>query len=926
MEIKMNQIKQIRKRFDMAYHKGEYRKCIIYGNELVELYQKDTIRYAKEYGGALHNLALVLEKSYFYQSAIETYEKCAFVKKEYGGESITYADTLNNLGILFYQLHEFEKGIAIHEEVLEIRKRKLGRKHFDTIYTAHHIGKAYMIQERYQEAFWYYEKAVRYMNMMEQVPLKQLINLYMNMAKILEILGNHRKAIQYYDTVYMGLNEQKNHNNLMSSVYLEEIAQFYEKSGFIEYAFQAYKKSIQMKKIVMKSKTLDLMHSYYRFGDLCVEHGFYNDGLKNYKEALGIVLDLFDESHLYYNEILGSISLAYAQKKDFKKALQYTQKIMEHTIIYHNENPIQKVKNYDILAQILYQMKDFKGAFMWVQTALCTLEEVSLQDSESEVEVGIFILLADIYLSMGLKYASVMSMKEAIFQMEERYGVEDERPYINLYFLLANIYADCKKFEESLSVLWKIEKIILKHYGTDHLIYSNILKVYGEVYEKSGDYLQAQHHLQGALMMERTLLDSKSTIYIQTLYDCGKLAYKIGRYEQAKRLFLENQKWNAQRSIEDKNKTTVSILYIALCYLQQNNQKEAQIHYHQAVHIQEKNPFPESREYQNLNMQYLEYYHNQNMITLDEPNKSMKKTDCIEWIGYLQEQCDALELEYEETNIHKTTLLIALGEFHFMIEEYEKAYQYFIESTTTSSDKQHIICCLLAGKTAYKLGVYEIAIQALLDAKNSIEEYDTMQNEIYLPIIYTLALCHKGKGEVSESLQIYASWNELYLNTKSPIDILYMKRLEEWANYYFENEKYKSALEQYGLLIKLQKHTMQISLKEFIYMLKMTHIYFILENKGASLEILNQCFKKLKQVDQVSDGNYHFIYDKVGCLYMLLGFEREAFEALLVAYNRHFNIGKKMSKEGISFLLSILKKYGREKEYISVKKGEKILT
>ncbi|MEI3523749.1 MAG: tetratricopeptide repeat protein [Anaerotignum sp.] len=86
------------------------------------------------------------------QKAVEYYKKAAVLKRDCSGESLSYADTVNNLAIAYNNMGEGEKARRFHGEVLKIREAKLGKDHPDTIYSLFHLGNTEEDLQQYEKA------------------------------------------------------------------------------------------------------------------------------------------------------------------------------------------------------------------------------------------------------------------------------------------------------------------------------------------------------------------------------------------------------------------------------------------------------------------------------------------------------------------------------------------------------------------------------------------------------------------------------------------------------------------------------------------------------------------------------------------------------------------------------------------------------
>lgn len=61
-------------------------------------------------------------------------------EKYLGKENSEYAKCLNNLGVLYYDMGQYEKSIGYYQEALSIRKRVLGPDHPSYAYSLYNLA------------------------------------------------------------------------------------------------------------------------------------------------------------------------------------------------------------------------------------------------------------------------------------------------------------------------------------------------------------------------------------------------------------------------------------------------------------------------------------------------------------------------------------------------------------------------------------------------------------------------------------------------------------------------------------------------------------------------------------------------------------------------------------------------------------------
>lgn len=116
MAFYIGEMKKVRNSFFEAYKDGDYKKAIVLGNKLLQIYAENDDCDCIEYAVDMSNLAMVFDRLQLYPQAEKYYKQAAELKKHCGGESLSYADTLNNLAIVYNQTSRQTEALRLPPE------------------------------------------------------------------------------------------------------------------------------------------------------------------------------------------------------------------------------------------------------------------------------------------------------------------------------------------------------------------------------------------------------------------------------------------------------------------------------------------------------------------------------------------------------------------------------------------------------------------------------------------------------------------------------------------------------------------------------------------------------------------------------------------------------------------------------------------
>jgi len=227
----------------------------------------DTTYYAKQ----LFHTAQSFEKNNQNEKAEQYYKKVKSIYETIQatlGDTI-YAMTLNNLGVLYYDMGNYEAALPLYKQALHIYSEVLRDKHSD------------------------------YAN-----SLNNLAALYYSMGVYEAALSLYKEALKIYKEVLGDSNTDYANS-------LNNLAALYYSMGVYEAALPLYKEALKIYKEALGDNNTDYANSLYNLATLYISMGIYEAALPLYKEALKIYKEVFGEKNIDYAKVLYSLGILY---------------------------------------------------------------------------------------------------------------------------------------------------------------------------------------------------------------------------------------------------------------------------------------------------------------------------------------------------------------------------------------------------------------------------------------------------------------------------------------------------------------------------------------------------------------------------------------------------------------------------------------
>jgi tetratricopeptide (TPR) repeat protein len=124
---------------------------------------------------------------------------------------------------------------------------------------------------------------------------------------------------------------------------------------------------------------------------------------------------------------------------------------------------------------------------------------------------------------------------------------------------------DTGKYKEAEAHFITAQQNLIKIHQEQSRLYSAILRNMGDLYQSMTDYERAEKCYDGALNLQRKVLEKNHFVYIATLHQLAILRLKRGQYNDGKELLTEVL--GKQCTLSGRNHSYVAITLSNIVYL-----------------------------------------------------------------------------------------------------------------------------------------------------------------------------------------------------------------------------------------------------------------------------------------------------------------------------------------------------------------------
>ncbi|NEO15426.1 MULTISPECIES: tetratricopeptide repeat protein [unclassified Moorena] len=369
----------------IAYYRlGQYRKAIEFHQQSLTLARELKNRQGEAH--SLNNLGNAYRKLGQYPKAIEFYQQSLTLARELKNRQ-GEANSLNNLGIAYDNLGEYRKAIEFHQQSLSLSREledPQGKAN-----SLNNLGNAYGKLGQYRKAIEFHQQSL---------PLYQKLEHRQGEANSLNNLGiaylqrkEYRKAIEFHQQQLALAKKLGDRQGEASS--LGNLGLAYHSLGEYRKAIEFHQQSLSRFRELehRQGEANSLGHlgiAYRRLGE-------YGKAIEFHQQSLTLARELKDRQGIA--NALGSLGNVYDNLEQYRQAIDFYKQAIDVTESIQGELKVEELKTsyasqevdlYEGIIKLLWNEKDFKTAFNYVERARAKAFLDQLANEKIDIRAG----------------------------------------------------------------------------------------------------------------------------------------------------------------------------------------------------------------------------------------------------------------------------------------------------------------------------------------------------------------------------------------------------------------------------------------------------------------------------------------------------------------------------------------------------------
>ena len=519
MSYYLRELIELRREFMEAYNSRRLADAMERGGRIIDLYKENNAGGSEAYAEDINNLAVVYDDVHINDRAKELYREAAKIRRDLLGEHSTqYLETMTNLGVLLSGMGEYAEAEEILKMVKNHTEENEGSNSSEFVDCLYNLGNMYADSEKYNESIETLSLAMDCAKRVPNYELEDFLDIHVSLADVCRKSGNYRRAREEYDKALKISSRIDDEDSYFKMTYFLNAALVYQQAELYPQAAEIYEKALEIRERLMDTKHLDFISVLNNLAIIYNRDGQYQKAVKVHERVLSLVESMLGRDHVFYADVITSLGVDYCVMGDFDKSLKYHNDALEMKKRVVGEKHPHYVLTLTSLADVYEKMEKYDRAIEIQNTALelnryCA-GEVNDQVSESLVSLGrLYMKKGDIVKAQGFFMQALIMNKEII--VKEGVRIKGYAKNIRLMAETCCIREDAEKTEQFCESLLSYRKSI---YGDRHPKYARALYDCAELLIRLGLYAKADGYLEQAADIAETMLGSDTLLCRQCVY------------------------------------------------------------------------------------------------------------------------------------------------------------------------------------------------------------------------------------------------------------------------------------------------------------------------------------------------------------------------------------------------------------------------
>jgi tetratricopeptide (TPR) repeat protein/CHAT domain-containing protein len=439
---------------------------------------------------------------------------------------------LNNLGTVYFNMHDYPKAEKYFQEALEIWDRIGDKNHPEHATVLNNLGLMYYKLHDNSKAEPLFDQAIKITNNNNNAKNSyKHAGMLNNIALVYSDKGNYSKAEKYFQEALEIWDRigDKNHPDYANNLY--NLGMFFLKRGDYSKVENFIKKSAEIwKKLGGDDTNSDYAMACENLGGVYKIMGDYSKAESLVKTSAEIWKKIGGNNNQEYAVKLSHLGLLYRKTGNYSQALEYFEKALEIWDRIGDEHNLDYALILDDLGLLYRDIGDYSQALEYFEKALeitfkCVGENHHLF-TKSLMNIAYLLEIEGNYSEAEYMFQKASEISKTLFGL-------DHPEYGTSLGNLGELYHRMQEYKKAENFIKQDLKITRKKMGEYNPTYPELLHNLTFVYYDTGDYDKAEQYCKHALEIWKEILDENHPKYGKALIALSLVYAATGRETDA---------------------------------------------------------------------------------------------------------------------------------------------------------------------------------------------------------------------------------------------------------------------------------------------------------------------------------------------------------------------------------------------------------
>ncbi|MDQ3393266.1 MAG: CHAT domain-containing protein [Bacteroidota bacterium] len=423
LSIQNTQAQSWRQYYDSTelYWGSDWKKCIKLLENALPIVENISGKNDPNYVVILNDLGLCYNHIGEFQKAEETYKETLLIKKALLGENdLDYAATLLNLAFIYQEQNKYKEAENVYESILQNYQINYGNKHPEYAGILNYFGLLYKASGDYEKAVSSFKSALQIYvfsygkeNIFYATVLKNIGSIYRSKGDLIKSKELISEAVDLSIKILGNEHPDIGHFLMDKASLLEQMAEYGE-------AERIYITAIEIQKRNFEEEKLNLASSYNSLAGLYIKIGNLEKAKSNFELSLPLYKALLGNNQLDYATALNNYANYFIATNELEQAVIFYNEASE---IYKNNvselHPLY-ANNIVNLASLYRKLGNYKKSEQYYEKSLEI--ERKIQGEKLPSYAVSLNNLALLYMAMGKSEKALDLYAKALILKKETYG------------------------------------------------------------------------------------------------------------------------------------------------------------------------------------------------------------------------------------------------------------------------------------------------------------------------------------------------------------------------------------------------------------------------------------------------------------------------------------------------------------------------